>query len=342
MTLSVPVPAMWLGRRPGLASWPVTTQRHPHPHRDGRGGLRAPGRAIDRPVDRRSLLRGGVGLAALAGIAAACSEQGETVSEGVSAGPDQTLTALFPRDIAYTAAGVSTRLPFTLSDAEGIPLASIAGPLGFTVSIDGEQVGDTVEIAPRSDGVPRPYLPLYFEFPDPGIYDVETEYEGNRLNSQVQVFPADEVQQPLVGSVLPSADTPTFQQSFDVDPICTRTPTCPFHDVNLAQAIGTGRPVVVLLATPAYCRTTACGPILDILIEVAGGRDDLVVIHSEVYKNPKSVTDLAEATLAPLPEAYDMTFEPCLFVTNSANELVVRGDIVVDRGEMQEMLALAV
>ncbi len=283
-----------------------------------------------------------MGLAAFAGIAAACSDTGETVTDGVSAGPDQSLTALFPRDLAYVAAATPTRLPYTLSDAEGIPLSSISGPLSFEVSIDGERVGDPIEVAPHADGVPRPYLPLYFEFPEPGIYDVEADYDGARLNSQVQVFPAAQVEQPLVGSPLPPADTATLQQSFDVDPICTRTPTCPFHEVNLASVIGTGRPIAVLLATPAYCRTTACGPILDILIDVAGGRDDLVVIHSEVYKNPKSVTDLSEATLAPLPTAYNMTFEPCLFVTNSAGELVVRGDIVVDRVEMQEMLALAV
>lgn len=291
---------------------------------------------------RRGLLRGGLGLAALAGVGAACSSKGETVADGVANGPEQTLTALFPRDIAYVAAGVSTRLPYTLSDAEGIPLSSIDGPLRFKVSIDGEQLGDDIEIAPHADGVPRPYLPLYFEFPDPGVYDVDTEYQGNRLNSQVQVMAPAQVEQPLVGSVLPPANTPTFQQSFEVDPICTRTPACPFHEVDLPDVLGTGRPVVVLLATPAYCRTTACGPILDILMEVAGGRDDLVVIHSEVYKNPKSVTDLSEAALAPLPDAYTMTFEPCLFVTNSANELVVRGDIVVDRTEMQQMLALAV
>ena len=52
---------------------------------------------------------------------------------------------------------------------------------------------------------------------------------------------------------------------------------------------------MVLLATPAYCQTSACGPILDLLIEEAGGRDDLIVIHAEVYKNPKGVADLAQA-----------------------------------------------
>jgi hypothetical protein len=104
----------------------------------------------------------------------------------------------------------------------------------------------------------------------------------------------------------------------------------------------TPKPIVVLLATPAYCRTTACGPILDLLVDEAEGRDDIVIIHAEVYKNPKTVTDLAEATLAPLPNEYQMPFEPSLFVTDASHTIVARGDIVVDRSEMAELLALAV
>ena len=66
------------------------------------------------------------------------------------------------------------------------------------------------------------------------------------------------------------------------------------------------------------------------------------VCHAEVYKDPKDVADLAQATLAPLPAAYEMFWEPSLFVTDASNTIVARGDIVVDRGEMAEMLALAV
>lgn len=299
-------------------------------------------------MDRRTLLRrgaGGLGLLALGGAAAACgtpTDQTETVSEGVDAGPDQQLAALFPRDITYLAAEAPSRLPYTLVDAEGVPLAEIGGPVTFTISFDGEQVGDPIEVEPHGDGVPRPYLPLYATFPRPGLYDIAAEVDGEQLSSQVQVFPADEVAQPLVGQVLPTANTATPQQTFDVDPICTRAPECPFHTVDLATVLGTGQPVVVLLATPAYCQTTACGPILDLLIEEASGRDDLIVIHSEVYQNPKGVDDLSQAALAPLPAAYDMLWEPSLFVTDSSNTIVARGDIVVDREEMAQMLALAV
>lgn len=264
------------------------------------------------------------------------------MSEGVSAGPDATLAALFPRDVAYLAAGTPSRLTYTIVDAEGVPYAEIDGPLTFTVSFDGETLGDPIEAAVHADGVPRPYLPLPFEFPTPGIYDIDSEYQGRRLNSQVQVFDPGEVEQPLVGQQLPSTSTPTVEQSFGVSPICTLNPQCPYHGADLSTVLGTGRPVAVLLASPAYCQTTVCGPILDLLIEVGGGLEGLTIIHAEVYRDPRGVSDLAEATLAPLPQDYNMTFEPSLFVTNAQDTIVARGDIVVDRTEMVRLLELAV
>jgi hypothetical protein len=300
-----------------------------------------------RPItlDRRRLLRNGafgLGAAAAGAVVAACSEESSTQAEGVGAGPEQRLQALFPRDIAYVPAATPFRLPYTLVDAEGIPLAEIEGPATFTVRFDGEQVGDAEVVEVHDDGVPRPYLPLMVTFPRPGLYDIEAEVAGEVVQSQVQVVTPDQVEQPLVGATLPSAETATPGRTFDVDPICTAAPQCPFHEVNLSDVIGTGVPVVVLLATPAYCQTTACGPILDLLIEEAGGRDDLVVIHSEVYQDPKTAADLSQAKLAPLPSAYRMGWEPSLFVTDAASTLVARGDIVVDRVEMRQMLDLAV
>lgn len=273
-------------------------------------------------------------------MAAACSTEGDFTTEGVWAGPDATLTPLFPRDLAYTPAATPFRLTYTLSDAEGVPFRELDSSFTFTVSFDGEQVADPVVIEPHSDGLPLPYLPLPVEFPRPGIYDVETEYDGRRLNSQVQVFDPAQVEQPLVGEQLPPTPTPTTSQAFEVNPICTLNPQCPFHAVDLRDVIGQGTPVAVLLASPAYCRTNVCGPILDLLIGEAEGREGLITIHSEVYRNPKGVRDLSEAQLAPLPSDYNMPFEPCLFVADGNGALVARGDIVLDRAEISEMLDL--
>ena len=328
-----------LGR--AVVSCVVTDERRPPV--SGSGSLWRPS-TQGTTLGRRTLLQGGIGglgIVAGAALLGACSDVKNTTDD-VDPGPAETLTPLFPRDIAYLAAGVPSRLVYTITDAEGVPALTIPEPFDFTVELDGEPIGPATVVAPHSDGVPRPYLPLDVTFPKPGLYDINATHGDVRLNSQVMVSDPSEVQSPLVGSVLPPASTPTLTTSFEVDPICTLVPTCPFHEHDLTTVLGTGQPVVVLLASPAYCRTSACGPILEILIEEAAALpDNVIVIHSEVYKNPKAVKDLNDAALAPLPEVYKMGFEPSLFVADATNVIVARGDIVVDRGEMAQMLALA-
>ena len=298
-----------------------------------------------RFIDRRTVLRGGLGLGAATfagGLLAGCGDDTGTDTAVVGNGtPDNALIAAFPQSVPHAAAGVATRLPYLLSDPEGVPLQEIDGPVRFTVAMDGAAVGTAIDVTPRSDGVPRAYLPFTFEFPQPGVYDVSAEYGGNKLDSTIQVYDVAQIGPPVVGEQLPPVDSPTTLRPLDVDPLCSRVPACPFHDVNLQDAVGAGKPVVLLVATPAYCQTAVCGPVLDMLVEAVGSRTDIAVLHNEVYKNPKDVRDLNDAALAQVPQAYDLRFEPVLFVTNAAGTVVARADITVDRTEMAELLALA-
>ena len=296
------------------------------------------------PLDRRTVLRGGLGLGAatLGGVLlGACGDEAADTRVATAHTPDNALIAAFPQGVPHAASGVPTRLPYLVSDAEGVPLQKIDGPVTFTVKRDGTPVGEAVRVTPRADGVPRAYLPFTFEFPEPGLNAVSVESPGPPLTSTSQINDAPKFARPVVGEPLPPVDSPVTDRTLGVDPLCSRVPTCPFHDVNLKDAVGAGKPVVLLVATPAYCQTAVCGPILDTLVDLTAGRTDITVLHSEVYKDPKAVRDLNDATLAPVPEAYDLRFEPVLFVTDAAGKVVARGDVIVDRGEMTEMLALA-
>jgi hypothetical protein len=290
------------------------------------------------------VLRGGVllGTSVLGGLAVgACgADNGGTTDAGDAATPDNALLAAFPQSVPHVAVGVPARLPYLISDGEGVPLATIDGPVRFTVTKDGEPVGDPVEVAPRTEGVPRAYLPLGFTFPEPAIYEVRAEYGGATLDSSLQVYPATDVGPPLVGEALPPVDTPTTTRTLQVDPICTRVPACPYHEANLQDVVGRGAPVVLLVSTPAYCQTGVCGPILDTMMALAPDHPGVTFIHSEVYKNPKEVRDLADATLAPVPDAYQLRFEPTMFVADAAGTILARADIVIDTSEMKELLAL--
>ncbi len=294
-------------------------------------------------VARRRLLQGGLALGALTvggSMLAACGENETNTQESTDV-PAHALLAAFPQGLPHIPAGVPTRLPYLVSDSEGVPLSEIQGDVTFTISQDGTELG-TVEAVPRMDGVPRAYLPVTFTFPEPGLYDLTATYDGSELDSTIEVVEASRVGPPVVGEQLPPVDSPTFDRTLEVDPLCSRVPTCPFHSVNLQDAVGQGKPIVMLIATPAYCQTAVCGPVLDLVMEATEGRTDLNVLHQEVYKNPKGQRDLNDAQLAPVPEAYDLRFEPVLYITDRAGTIVARADVTVDRGELTELLTLAV
>lgn len=311
---------------------------HPHPRRPGAGS--------DAPTagpSRRSVLRGGLGLGAatVGGILlGSCSSEADTRSaDNLSS---HALLAAFPQTLPHIPAGVPFRLPYLISDDDGVPLTTIDGAVTFTVSRDGHELG-TVRVEPHSDGVPRAYLPVGFTFPEPGRYDLTATYDGAPMSSTVEVVEPERVGPPVVGQKLPPVDSPTTERTLEVDPLCSRLKgPCPLHSVNLRDAVGLGKPIVVVIATPAYCSSDVCAPLLELVLEQTAGRDDLVVTHQEVYKNPKGQRDLSDAQLAPVPDAYRLRFEPVLYVTDRTGTIVARADITVDRGELSELLALAV
>lgn len=321
----------------------------PHPDRNPDPRRHDTDRASDDAVDllgavnRRHLLQGGLALGALGvgtSLLAACGD-GTDTRVANEAQASHALFAAFPQSLPHIPAGVPTRLPYLISDSEGVPLSKIDGTVPVTVSQDGREL-DTLKVAPRSDGVPRAYLPVTFTFPEPGIFDLTASYDGAKMRSTIQVVEPERVDTPVVGEQLPPVDSPTTTRTLEVDPLCSRVPNCPYHDVNLTDAVGKGRPIVLLVATPAYCQTAVCGPVLDLVMEQTEGRSDLTVLHSEVYKNPKGQRDLNDAALAPIPEAYELLFEPVLYITDAAGTIVARADITVDRSELTELLTLAV
>lgn len=289
------------------------------------------------------MLRGGLGLGAAAVGASLLGACGSDATDTRVAGENSRhqLLAAFPQSVPHIPAGVPSRLPYLVSDPEGVPLTKIDNDVVFTISQGGKKI-DTVTVSPRGDGVPRAYLPLQFTFPAVGIYDIKAAYDGASMDSTLEVVDPSRVGPPVVGAQLPPVNSPTTADALGVDPLCSRVPACPYHEVNLNAAVGGGKPIVMLIATPAYCQTAVCGPVLDLVMEQTFGRSDLTVLHQEVYKDPKGQRDLAKALLAPVPAAYKLAFEPVLYITNSAGLIVARADVTVDRSELKELLTLAV
>jgi hypothetical protein len=192
-------------------------------------------------------------------------------------------------------------------------------------SVTAERHGEELE---------QPYFPFTLSLTTAGNYELQL-IDHPDATTTIDVFNAVDVKIPQPGSPLPPFDTPTVSNHRGVNPICTRQPACSLHDVTLTNALSQGKPVAYLIGTPAYCQTGVCGPVLDLLLAEHEKRADFVMVHAEVY------TDSTIQTVAPAVTAYNLSFEPCLFVTNNKGEIVQRLDAIYDAKELSAALDAA-
>jgi hypothetical protein len=249
------------------------------------------------------------------------------------------LIAAFAYGGNYLVTGVAQRLTF-LVGVGGAPVDDPPDELEIRLSREDRTVGEPVTVEVHRDGVPVPYFPLVSTFAEPGLYTATVEIDGSTATQTFQVSEPDEVLLVQPGAALPAVETPTSVDHRGVEPVCTREPACPFHDRTVAEGLTSGQPLALLVATPAFCQTAVCGPVLDLLMEAAPAHAGVQFVHGEVYRDAAAVGNVANAAVAPVVDALGLTFEPSLFVADAGGNVVARLDNVYDRVELREALAL--
>jgi hypothetical protein len=115
---------------------------------------------------------------------------------------------------------------------------------------------------------------------------------------------------PDVGEPAPRVHTPTATDvEGDLRKIDTRIPPDQMHEDDLAEVLGK-EPVVLLFATPQFCQSRVCGPVVDEAEQVNQTEGDGVAfIHMEIYKDN-------DPSLGARPQvkAFRLESEPWLFV----------------------------
>ncbi len=283
-------------------------------------------------LDRRRFLVLTAG--ATAGVLlAACGSS----ATGPLAGLDGELQVVkrFPSDSLVPG---RVRLAVSLADSRGILGADgrVRLPERLTASVIDPATGATVAsglAAPlHGEGLQQPYWLFEFDVDTTGSFLLAID-DAPDGQAGFQLMDPSDVAVPVVGSALPPVDTPTLRDNRGVDPLCTRSGgPCPFHDITLAEALATGRPVAYLVGTPAFCSTGTCAPALDFLVERAAMGGGTVFVHADIY------TDSTATKVSPAVEAYGLTYEPVLFVTDAAGTVRHRLDIVYDLAELRAVL----
>lgn len=134
---------------------------------------------------------------------------------------------------------------------------------------------------------------------------------------------------PQVGQKAPLIHTPTPSDAGgDLSEITTRIPPDTQNRVDYADVLG-DEPIILLFATPQFCQSRVCGPVVDVAEQVKEQYgDEAAFIHMEIYNDNDPSKD-------PRPQvrAFHLPSEPWLFAIDRRGTIraVIEGAFGVER-----------
>ena len=174
------------------------------------------------------------------------------------------------------------------------------------------------------------------KLPRAGTYWMLAEPEGGSTKVQAlgNVVVSKEDAPPDVGDPAIASKTPTLASTGgDISKLTTRTP--PDESLlrySVADSLHANAPFVVTFATPKFCASRTCGPVVDVVEEVQRRLDDDRVrfIHVEVYED----NDPAKGFNRWVKE-WKLPTEPWTFLVNGKGTIVDRFEGTVSVNELE-------
>jgi hypothetical protein len=244
-------------------------------------------------VRARVLAFAGVLLAAGCGSASSNHSTGvRGTLEALAQGPGLKTVALTPGDADFSPGPVRFSFLVIASDGKLVskPKADVWIARGYKKKPYQHTTArlETVGIPSLSDSLEVPSIYVaHLRVPAPGTYWVLAKPEGASINGVGNVIVRAHSYSPAVGARAPDSRTPTLSTTHGrLGPLTTATrPDRRLYTTSVAQALGAHAPFVLVFATPKFCTSRTCGPVVDVVSHVrkqlAGTR--VRFIHVEVF-----------------------------------------------------------
>lgn len=181
------------------------------------------------------------------------------------------------------------------------------------------------------------------DFDEPGDWGVliEVTHDGKTEDPVPYRFNVrDEAPEPAIGDPAPASHQLTLADVADITDIDSAYPPNPgMHDITVANALATGKPLVVFFGTPAFCETRMCNPVIETVMEPLaakyGGRVEF--IHIEPYDLSKLRSQNVREPVPAMAE-WGLQTEPWLFVVGADGRVAAKFEGVAGLTEVEEAL----
>ena len=223
-------------------------------------------------------------LAATALIAIACGggdgsgNGGDNNGAGIVASPGNSELVVGPNRFAFALADENNE-PIHATDGVSVSLRFF-----FEDELKSEQEAGFTWAIPDVTG----FFVANVDFDQPGTWKVEATVVRDGSETPVE-FPFPVVERgaaPIIGDPAPATGNLTLSQESNIVRISTdQEPDLSYYELTVAEALDNDRPFLVIFATPAFCATRFCGPVVDNVKEISpayAGRVDF--IHIEPFE----------------------------------------------------------
>jgi hypothetical protein len=215
------------------------------------------------------------------------------------------------------------------ADPDITPVALLRDEIGSPL---GEYEGEFVWTIPDEVGL----YSFDVEIPGPATYLFTLDAGSLGEMGPIGFDAVDDPVQVTVGEQAPLSDTRTLEDGPIEDLTSDPTPEEAYYELTVAEAVQAG-PSVLIFATPAWCTSQSCGPMLDQVQAIDSEYPDLSFVHVEVYENIH-VTDRNDLVLVPAVEEWGLPSEPWLYVVDADGTVSAHFEGAVSDRELRAAL----
>ena len=151
----------------------------------------------------------------------------------------------------------------------------------------------------------------------------------------------DDTPELAIGDPAPASRQLTLADVADVTEIDSSFPSRPqMHEDTVADALATGKPIVLAFATPAFCESRTCGPVMDTVMDplYEEYQGQAVFIHIEPFKLKQLREGSARIPVEATAE-WGLQTEPWVFVIDAEGKVAGKFEGIIALDEVEDVLA---
>jgi hypothetical protein len=185
------------------------------------------------------------------------------------------------------------RLTFLVVDGQGRLITAPEAKIWVSRGLESEPFAQTTAKAQKigvdavEPGEAEEIFVTHLDLPEPGTYWVLAEPVGaeKRIQAVGNVVVKEDPEAPAVGEQVPASSTPTLETATLEQLTTANVPDEELYRTSVADALAAKKPFVVTFATPKYCTSRTCGPVVDVVSAVREQHPELPFIHVEIYED---------------------------------------------------------